>query len=110
MSTREIAERERSLSFGLRLTLLLLLNIVACWLGHMILGGSALLAETHEGESYLRPLHGDEFPVSAAIGWYSFLHGASVFLTLPVIPICAVMLVYEWAQLRRLRRRRFSPS
>ena len=70
----------------------------------MILGGSALLAETHEGESWLRPLHGDEFRVSEAIGWYSVLHGASVFFTLPVLPFCALILLYEWVKLRRLRR------
>jgi len=105
MSALTIAERERSLSFGCRVTLLLLLNVGAYWLGHLILGGSSLLAETHEGESFLRPLHGDEFPVSNAVGWYSRLHGASVLLTLPSIAICAGMLVYEWVRLQSLRRR-----
>ena len=81
-----------------------LLNVALYCLGHVILGGSALLAETHEGESWLRPLYGDEFRVSEVVGWYSLLHGSSVFYSLPVIPICALVLVYEWVKLQLLRR------
>ena len=87
MSAQQIARLETSLTIGSRITLLLILNMVACWLGYVILGGSAIFAETHEGESFLRPFHGDEFPVSDAIGWYSLLHGTSVLLTLPSIAL-----------------------
>ena len=68
MSAQEIAKLESSLATGRRVTLILVLNVAAYCLGHMILGGSAVLAETHEGQSFLRPLHGDEFLVSDAIG------------------------------------------
>ena len=107
-TTRGVHERRvellRSLRFGRLVTLALLLNAVAYCLGHLILGGSALLAETHEGESWLRPWSGDEFRVSEAVGWYSLLHGLSVILTLPSIGLGALMLGYEWIQLRRLGR------
>lgn len=96
-------ERLASFRFGRGITLLLLLNVVLFWLGYLILGGCDLLAETHEGEHWLRPWSGDEFRVSAAVGRYSFLHGLSVVLTLPSLAICAVMLAWEWVQLRRAR-------
>ena len=100
----------RSVAIGRVVTLLLLANVGLYCLGHVLLGGSSLLAETHEGEHWLRPWNGDEFRVSAAVGWYSFLHGLSVFLTLPSLAIFAVMLAWEWAQLHRLRRRLFPLS
>lgn len=104
MSAQKLAELEQSLALGCRLALVLVLNVAAFCLGHWILGGSAILAETHEGEYFLRPLHGEEFRVSGAVGLYSFLHGASVFFTLPSIALCVVMLLYEWAKLQRYRR------
>lgn len=99
------AELLESFRIGRVVTLVFILNVVLYCLGHWILGGSALLAEGYEGESWLRPWSGDEFRVSAAVGWYSLLHGMSVFFSLPVIPISALMLAYEWAKLQRVRRR-----
>ena len=109
MTTRSIqqryAARLQSFRSGRLVTLGFFLNVVLYCLGHMILGGSALLAEGYEGESWLRPWSGDEFQVSNAVGWYSLLHGMSVFFSLPVLAICALMTFVEWARLLWLRRR-----
>ena len=108
MKTRDPLERYRKLRKAHRatwqITFVYLLNVALYCLGHWILGGSALLAEGYEGESWLRPWNGDEFRVSEAVGWYSLLHGSLVFYSLPVIPICVLVLVYEWVKLQRLRR------
>ncbi len=98
------SDRLRSLAAVRSIALILALNVLACWLGYLILGGSTLLAEGHEGESWLRPLHGEEFQVSEAVGWYSLLHEASVFFTLPILPFCLLGVLYEWVQLKRLGR------
>ena len=112
MTTRSIQERHAKLLQSFRsgrvVTLVFFLNVALYCLGHLILGGSALLAETHEGESWLRPWSGDEFRVSEAVGWYSLLHGMSVFFSLPSLVICALMLCYEWVRLQLFRRRFFA--
>ena len=99
------AELLRSLRTGRIVTLVLLSNMAAFCLGYWILGGTELLSETREGESWLKPLHGEAFQVSNAVGWYSLLHGISVVLTVPSLALCLVMLAWEWAQLRLVRCR-----
>ncbi len=109
MTTRELqelhAKRYQSFRTGRVVTLVFLMNVALYCLGHWILGGSALLAEGYEGESWLRPWSGDEFRVSTAVGWYSLLHGMIVFFSLPSTALCLLMLAHEWVRLQLLRRR-----
>ncbi len=104
-TVRAYAKRRESLQIGRLVGLAYLLNLASWWLGYLILGGSVFLAEGYEGEHWLAPLHGEEFQVSAVVGWYSLLHGLSAFLTLPCLPFVAVLLFYEWLQVERLGRR-----
>ncbi len=106
MSTiQELAKKRRSLREGHGALGLLLLNMALFLLGHYILGGNAHLAETHEGEHYLRPWSGEEFRVSAWVGWYSSLHGMLVFFSLPCVVGVAGILAWMHGRLWWLERR-----
>lgn len=96
------ANRAADLEQARDLFILLTINILAYLVGYWILGGSTLLAEGHEGESWLRPLHGPEFQVSNTVGLYSLIHEALIFCTLPLVPISALIILYSWIRLKVL--------
>ncbi|MBL4769888.1 MAG: hypothetical protein JKY61_01775 [Planctomycetes bacterium] len=83
---------------------LLIINILIYLIGYWVFGGSTLLAEGYEGESWLRPWNGPKVQVSNAVGLYSLIHELIIFCTLPLFPTTALVLLYQWVRLRLLRR------